>query len=129
MKKIFLLTLLVPLLIGCEQKDQKRSTTTREDVDNTERNMRDRDPDAITPMDQSESKEDRRITQEIRKSIMADDSLSSNAKNVKVITIDSKVTLRGVVDSNQEKQVLASKANQVNGVKNVDNQLEVKKNK
>ena len=69
------------------------------------------------PGDQSENEADRTITQNIRKAITADDSLSTNAKNVKIITNDGTVTLRGPVKSEKEKADIEAKAKQVAGVK------------
>ena len=57
--------------------------------------------------------------------MVSDDSLSTTAKNVKIITNDGVVTLRGPVKSEHEKQAIAAKAQQVAGVQRVDNQLEV----
>jgi hyperosmotically inducible protein len=62
--------------------------------DNTAVNARDRGGENVTAQDQSENATDRTLTQEVRKAIVADDSLSTNAKNVKGITIDGVVTLR-----------------------------------
>ena len=92
--------------------------------DNTGVNVRDRNDARVTAQDQSESEADRKLTQEIRKAIVADDTLSTNAKNVKVVTINGVVTLRGPVANEQEKHKVASKANGIAGVKRVDNQLE-----
>jgi osmotically-inducible protein OsmY len=78
-----------------------------------------------TPMDQGENQKDLAITQEIRRSLMKDDLLSTTAKNVKVITADGVVTLRGPVNTQQEKQTIQDKARQVAGVLRVDNQLDV----
>ena len=66
-----------------------------------------------------------RITQNIRQAIVADDSLSTNGKNVKIITVDGTVTLRGPVKSEKRKSLIVAKAQQVAGVKKVDNQLEI----
>jgi osmotically-inducible protein OsmY len=95
------------------------------EADDTERNVRDRDDATRTPMDQGSSEGDMRITTEIRKALMADDDLSMNAKNVKVITVDNVVTLRGPVDSAQERDQIAALARKTPGVARVDNQLEV----
>ena len=92
---------------------------------NTGRNVRDRGGATLTPGDQSESQADRRLTQQIRKAIMADKSLSTTAKNVKIITINGTVTLRGPVKSVHEKEAIEAKAQQIAGATNVDNQLEV----
>jgi hyperosmotically inducible periplasmic protein len=72
-----------------------------------------------------ESEPDRTITQNVRQAVTADDSISTNGKNVKIITVDGTVTLRGPVKSEQEKTNIAAKAQQIAGVKKVDNQLEI----
>lgn len=56
------------------------------------------------------------------------DALSVNGKNVKIITRDGVVTLRGPVKTDKEKAEIASIAKSVDGVKSVDNQLEVATN-
>jgi hyperosmotically inducible protein len=93
--------------------------------DNTGRNVRDRGGATLTPGDQSENKVDRDLTQRIRKAIMADKSLSTTAKNVKVITVNGNVTLRGPVKSLHEKEAIEAKAQQIAGLSNVESQLEV----
>ena len=92
--------------------------------DNTARNERDRN-ETLTPGDQSENELDRTITQEIRKMIMDDENLSMNAKNVKIITVDGIVTLRGPVNSDEEKMSIDQKAKSAAGVKSADNQIEI----
>ena len=87
--------------------------------------MRDRDDQNKTAGDQSESEADRRITQSIRDAITSDDSLSTNGKNVKIITNGGTVTLRGPVKSEKEKADIEAKAKQAAGVSKVDNQLEI----
>ena len=83
-------------------------------------------PGAPTPLDQSNTSSDLEITQAIRKKVVGDDDLSFNAKNVKIITVSGKVTLRGPVESSQERATIERSARDVPGVKRVDNQLEVK---
>jgi hyperosmotically inducible protein len=94
--------------------------------DNTGRNVRDRGGLTLTPGDQFESEADRPLTQEIRKAVVADDSLSTLAKNIKIITVDGVVTLRGPVQSLQEKETIETMAQQIAGIDKIDNQLEVK---
>jgi len=103
-------------------------TTSSHDYNatNTGRNMRDRDGATLTSGDQSESKGDLKITQNVRKALVADKELSLNAHNVKVITVNGTVTLRGPVDSEAEKSSVAAKAEKVAGTKVVD-ELEVKR--
>jgi len=95
--------------------------------DNSRVNARDRDPKALTPMDQGGSEADRKITQAIRQAVVKDGSLSFTAKNVKIITINGKVTLRGPVKSDAERASIEAAAKSAAGVTQVDNQLEVKK--
>jgi hyperosmotically inducible periplasmic protein len=94
-------------------------------ADNSGKNVRDRQGSTMTPGDQSNAKSDMAITQAVRKAVMADKELSTNAHNVKIITSNGVVTLRGPVKSAAEKTTIAAKAEQVAGVKSVDNQLEI----
>jgi len=95
------------------------------DADNTRVNERDRASTALTPMDQGESQADRDMTQSIRKSVIADDSLSFTAKNVKIITRDGRVTLRGAVNIAREKATIEKSAKELAGAKKVTNELEI----
>jgi hyperosmotically inducible periplasmic protein len=132
MKKLFLMTMLSMLsltLIACDRQDKLNdSTSSGQDYDNTEKNVRDRDSATKTPLDQAENEADRRITQKIRQAIMSDSTLSTNAKNIKIITINGVVTLRGPVGSPEEKDNIARKVKDVQGTVSVDNQLEVTRN-
>lgn len=98
------------------------------DADNTGRNARDAEGNTLTPLDQGESESDRTITQQIRKAVVDHDQLSTNAQNVKIITRDGVVTLRGPVKSQEERATIASVAQKTGGVKRVDNQLEIERN-
>ena len=95
------------------------------DADNTARNDRDTTSAAQTPLDQGENEKDIEISANIRKAIVADDSLSTNAHNVKIVTNGGTVTLRGPVKSAQEKAAVEAKAKQVAGVARVESFLEV----
>lgn len=79
----------------------------------------------LTAMDQSNDPEDLRLTQELRKQLVGDSSLSFTAKNVKIISRDGRVTLRGAV-SPEERTVIVNRARAVAGVSRVDDMLEVK---
>lgn len=129
MKNITVTVLLLSgaLIVGCskDRAEDKQVSQAAVEADNTGRNVRDRNDQTKTPTDQGESEADRKISQNIRQAITADDSLSTNGKNVKIITSDGTVTLRGPVKNDQEKSTIAAKAQQVAGVKNVDNQLEI----
>jgi len=95
-------------------------------ADNTGRNLRDTTQGPPTSENQRENEADLKITQQIRQAVVADDSLSTIAKNVKIITQGTTVTLRGPVNNAQERDSIAAKAGQIAGVSRVDNQLEVK---
>ena len=128
MKIISLLLFTSAVIVGgaCSRdRGSAPQSSAAVEPDNTGRNVRDRGGETKTPMDQSENEADRTITQNIRKALTADDSLSTNAKNIKIITNDGTVTLRGPVKSAKEKADIEAKAKQAAGVKRVDNQLEI----
>ena len=79
----------------------------------------------LTSGDQSESKADLTTTQKIRQAVMADKSLSMTAHNVKIITVDGVVTLRGPVKTEDERTKIAGTAEQVAGAGKVQNYLEI----
>jgi hyperosmotically inducible protein len=93
--------------------------------DNTRVNKRDRNDTTRTPGDQSEAKSDLQITKEIRQAVVGDSSLSFNAKNVKIVTDDGKVILRGSVATGDERSTIESYARQVAGAGHVDNQIDI----
>lgn len=99
---------------------------TKKDADNSGKNERDRDHKTLTPGDQSGTPEDRKLTQSIRQAVMKEKSLTMTAKNVKIITADGKVTLRGPVNTMEEKTKINDLAKAAAGTVPVDNQLEVK---
>jgi len=93
--------------------------------DNTKTNARDRQAAQKTAGDQSNSKADLDITQKIRKAIVDDQNLSTYAHNIKIVTVDGKVTLKGPVSSAAEKAAVESKAAEVAGRANVTSQVSV----
>jgi len=135
--------LLVAAFTGCDQPGERPATPAeerREDAlerreaedrakavppDNTRRNVLDGATEAKVPTDQSEDPADIAITAEIRREILKVDNLSTNADNVKIITADGKVTLRGVVASKAEREAIQTIAVRVAGKDHVDNQLEI----
>jgi hyperosmotically inducible protein len=126
--KSFIVVLFAVFLVASCSKDRsedKQVSQTAVEPDNSGRNVRDRDNQTKTSEDQAENEADRTISQSIRAAITADDSLSTNGKNVKIITSDGTVTLRGPVKSDKEKAEIEAKAKQIAGVKKVDNQLEI----
>ena len=92
--------------------------------DDTGRNVRDRG-DTVTSGDQSETTADRTTTQKIRQAVVADDSLSTNGHNVKIITVNGVVTLRGPVKDEAERKTIGAMAVQVAGADKVQNHLDV----
>jgi osmotically-inducible protein OsmY len=56
--------------------------------------------------------------------VVRDKSLSVNAKNIKIITRNEVVTLRGPVENEAESKKLHDIAAQIHGAKKVENQLE-----
>ncbi len=133
-KTLFLLSsLCLIILTACNNTGGRQGTSNRGDqqgqsretsADDTGRNVRDRSGQTLTSGDQPENEKDRMITQKVRQALMEDDSLSTNAKNIKIITVNAVVTLRGTVNNDREKNEIAKKARAINGVKSVDNQLE-----
>ena len=96
-----------------------------QDADNTKMNKGDASKDATTADQQKMNSSDRAITQKIRAEIMKDKSLSTYAHNVKVVTQDGKVTLKGPVRTPEEKSAVEGKAASVAGESNVTSQLEI----
>jgi osmotically-inducible protein OsmY len=95
-------------------------------MENTEINVRDKDGTTLTPDDQKGDKKDLKITTKIRKALVNYKTLSIDAQNVKIITSNRVVTLRGPVENADESIALEKIAKQTRGVVRVDNQLEIK---
>lgn len=119
---IFAAMLAAVFAVGCNQN--ARSVADR---DNTAVNERDKPNGALTPIDQNENKPDLNITAAVRQRILKED-VSVNARNVKIITQDGAVTLRGPVKTQAEKDLVEKIAKEVAGDSKVDNQLEVEAN-
>ena len=95
--------------------------------DNSAQNEKEVSEDAPNPTDQGNSDKDMQITKDIRAGIMGAD-LSFNAKNIKIITRNEHVTLKGVVESHDEhKAILKIAGNHANAGKITDD-LKVKSN-
>ena len=94
--------------------------------DNTATNERDRSGETQTSGDQSNSSADLKITQNIRRALMKERELSTMAKNIKVVTANGQVTLRGPVKTAQEKAKVDQIARSAAGGAQIDDQLEVK---
>jgi len=116
---------------GEERQNVSRDSTQpgnaeNKPVDNTGRNARDRSGDTITPGDQGGNESDRELTRRIRRVITQNSQLSTAAKNVKIVTVNGKVTLRGPVQNEGEAKAIADAATSIAGAGSVDNQLEPK---
>lgn len=96
--------------------------------DNTKVNERDKNPSEATADTQKMNAADRALTARIRKAVMDDRSLSTYGHNIKIISQDGTVTLKGPVRSDAEVKILMAKAiDAAGGADRVVNQLAVKK--
>lgn len=93
--------------------------------DNTKTNQRDRKADEPTADQQKANQSDRDMTRQIRKSIEKDRSLSTYGHNVKVITQNGTVTLKGPVRSEEEKKAIEQKATDLAGADKVTSEIDV----
>jgi hyperosmotically inducible periplasmic protein len=112
---------------GALASAQEPSTQQASPVpDNTKVNERDRSQNEPTADQQKDNRSDRDITQQIRQSIMKDKSLSTYAHNVKIVTQDGQVTLKGPVRSEDEKKAIEAKAAEIAGDGKVTSELNIK---
>ena len=95
-------------------------------ADNTKVNQRDQNASEPTAGQQKMDRSDRDITQQIRRAVMQDKSLSTYAHNVKIITQNGQVTLKGPVRSEDEKRAIEAKANEIAGANKVTSELDIK---
>lgn len=93
--------------------------------DNSAVNKQDRDKTAPTADNQKNNVNDRDTTRKIRQAIIADKSLSSYAHNVKIITKNGTVTLKGPVRTEEEKSAVEAKAKEVAGADKVTSEISV----
>jgi osmotically-inducible protein OsmY len=116
------------LLLGCGTLAlaQDNAGQTAPATDNTNINQRDRNPNEPTADQQQNNRSDRDITQQVRQAIIADKTFSTYAHNVKVITQNGQVTLKGPVRSDDEKRAIEAKATAIAGDGKVTSELTVK---
>jgi hyperosmotically inducible protein len=100
--------------------------TTQVPADNTKVNQRDQKANQPTADQQKERRSDRDITQQIRQAVVKDKSLSTYAHNVKIISQNGQVTLKGPVRTDEEKKAVEAKAAEVAGDNKVTSDLNVK---
>ena len=103
-----------------------RIKTHKTQPDNTRNNKGDASKGAVTADQQKETAADRDMAKKIRKSITSDSSLSTYAHNIKVIVRDGMVTLKGPVKTENEKNAIGAKANEIAGEGKVQNEITVK---
>ena len=95
-------------------------------ADNTGQNQRDRSKTEPTADQAKNTLTDREIMQQIRKAVVSDKSLSTDAHNVKIVAQNGQVTLRGAVHSETEKQSIEQKAADVAGAGKVTDEITIK---
>jgi hyperosmotically inducible periplasmic protein len=104
-----------------------QSTDSTPKPDNTAVNKRDQNPGEATADQQKMNAADRALTAKIRKAVMADKSLSTYAHNVKIISQNGTVTLKGPVHSDDEvKSIMAMAAEGAGSPDKIVNQMSVK---
>jgi len=127
MKKYLTTYATVLTLLSCASWTTLRaqSTPSQDRQDNTRINQRDRNPGEATADQQKSNPADRDLTSKIRKAIVDDKSLSTYAHNVKVISQNGTVTLKGPVRSDAEMKSILAKAQEMAGTDRVVNEMSV----
>jgi osmotically-inducible protein OsmY len=116
--------LLLPSWVGSVYA---QSTDPQAKPDNTAVNKRDQSPGEATADQQKMNAADCALTAKIRKAVMADKSLSTYAHNVKIISQNGTVTLKGPVRSDDEVKSIMAKATEGAGSPDkIVNQMSVK---
>jgi len=123
------------LLVGCDDKKNASadlptvSSTTNQamvDANNSGKNVRARDNATATPGDQGGAPNDLKTTEAIRQAVVSGtNNYSLTARNVKIITTNNKVILRGPVKTAEDKAGIVAIAKNIAGESNVEDQLEV----
>ncbi len=109
-------------LVWAQDADTKQS---QQAPDNTKINQRDRSKSEPTADQQKDNRSDRELARQIRRAIVKDKSLSTYAHNIKVIAQDGMVTLKGPVNTQEEKQAIEAKAAAIAGQSKITNEIEV----
>ena len=122
----FRVCMLTCLLVGAWGLVSAQDSSQQAPPDNTKVNQRDRNQSEPTADQQKENRSDRDISQQIRKSVTQDKSLSTDAHNIKIISQNGAVTLKGPVRSDEEKKAVEAKAAAIVGQDKVTSELEVK---
>jgi osmotically-inducible protein OsmY len=114
-----LLLLAAAIFAGPIQQEQQPAS------DNTKTNQGDASKEAKTADQQKMNPADRETTKKIRAALTDDKDLSTYAHNIKIITRDGIVTLKGPVRSEDERMEIQAKAQQIAGASNVTNKLTI----
>jgi hyperosmotically inducible protein len=109
-----------------EKSQEAKADSTRDGADNSATNKRDNNPAEATADQQKNDHSDVDLTAKIRRSIVSDKSLSTNAHNVKIIAQNGVVTLKGPVHSEAEKRTIEQRASSIAGQSNVKSEIDVK---
>ena len=121
----FALVLAGALSVSASAAGAQTQPQTQPPADNTKVNQRDRAQGAVTADQQKENAGDRELTQKIRSALMKDKTLSTYAHNVKVVSQDGQVTLKGPVRTEAEKKSVEAKATEVAGEGHVTSQISI----
>lgn len=128
MKNLIILAVLSVMLTSCAERDEQGYASKKEQAnDNMGRNIGDRNSKPLAAGDQADTEYDKEITQRIRQAIMSDESLSPNARTIKISTSNGVVTLRGHVLNPKEREAIARKLNNIRGINRIENQLEIER--
>ena len=106
---------LITILLSCSLWGAPVFAQSSTQPDNTKVNKEDRQAGAVTADQQNMNLSDRQLTKKIRQAVMADKSLSTYAHNVKVVSQNGTVTLKGPVRSDAEKATIEAKAAEIAG--------------
>jgi osmotically-inducible protein OsmY len=118
---------ILAIALGAASLGAQNTDSSGVKPDNTKVNQQDRDANQPTADRQKNNASDLDLTKNIRRSIIEDKSLSTYAHNVKVISQNGIVTLKGPVKSDAEKSAIVSKAVSVaGGADKVVDQMSVK---
>lgn len=134
MKRLLLVpALCATMLAACDNQTQtappapRTTTDAPRDIDNTGVNTRDRAESAVTADQAGQQRPDVELAAEIRQRV-TDTEMSVNAQNCKIIVDNGRVTLRGPVKNQLEKDTIGRMAESVAGPGNVINELEIESN-
>lgn len=105
---------------------QDAATQSNTSSDNTKVNKRDRNTSEPTADQGKNATSDRETMRKIRRAVVADKSLSTYAHNIKIISQNGKVTLKGPVHTEDEKKAIEAKATEIAGAGNVTDEITIK---